>query len=68
MKDTRLRILCGSIYMNFKSRIISLGIEIKVVVARFVRMLVKLNEGKFHCSRKGEGWRGYTALERFLLC
>ena len=68
MKDTRLRILCGSIYMKFKSRIMSLGIESRLVVARVVRMLVELNEGNFHYSWRGEGWRGYKALERFLCC
>ena len=61
-------ILCGSIYMKFKSRIMSLGIESRLVVARVVRMLVELNEGNFHYSWRGEGWRGYKALERFLWC
>ena len=57
-------------YMKFKSRIISLGIENRQVVARVVRMFVELNKGNFHYSWKGGGvikhWRGFCGAENIL--
>ena len=41
--------------MKFKDRIISLGIENRVAVARVVKVFVELNEGNFHYSWRGEG-------------
>lgn len=56
--------------MKFKNRIISLGIENRVVFARVVRMFVELNKGNFHYSWKGGGvikhWRSFCGAENIL--
>lgn len=54
-KRYQTEIIVWFTYMKFKNRIISLGIENRVVVARVVKVFVELNEGNSHYSWRGEG-------------